>query len=564
MRTPALLFVILLALPIVKASPVDLQAINPVTGTPFSESTPLSVCPRVVGPQDVQVLVTNQFTSPITYRLSAEAPINWNASIEQQVILAAGQAMTISFNLTIPHQTPPGLYFVKITGSSVSDPTQKVELRLPVEILGCYGFKITTEQPARFCIESGPVRLTTNITNVGRLSENVSLSATGNGNVSFSQTSFELSPGSTKSVVVTIKPNEAGPQNFTLIATSSHISNSKDLQLDVEDCWRFEADLQPSELKTCLNRTGSLTLTVKNLGRADTFFVRAPTFNRNPAFNYNFTLPENGSREIIFNMTFVQPGSGIFNITVRSGNESQSQYAAAVVEAEECRDIEITAPETSACSGARAVLNISLTNTGTMVDSYDLYVSTGTLSQNKVTLASGEKRSVSLIVNTTELRTAYINFTANNSKISRMAQIPIRVKECWAVRIEPENVTVCECPATFSLWLKNSGLYADNYTILWNGERSQASLEPGQSLALNFNISDCNVTSAIIPLKIRSQNINLQKNITLSIQSCPLTITGLVVGSGIPLWKAALVAVITLAILAVLVVKFAVLVKESP
>jgi uncharacterized membrane protein len=549
-----LIALIFLAIPTIQAGSVDIQFLNPVTGNFFSDLQPLTVCPRTINSQDVKLVITNHLTFPNTYKLSLILPEGWNGDIEPQITVAGGSTKQVDLNITIPSKTSPGLYFVTILAKS----TDQTQMQLPILILNCYGFEIDIQKPDKFCIEN-PVKIELNITNIGKFSENVSLSAKGNGNVSFSQTNFELNPGNKKSLFVTIKPNQPGIQNITLIATSEHISSLKDMEIEAEDCWKFETQLSPSEIVECLNRTATLNLVVKNLGRPDIFFVSAPSFY------YNFTLPENSSKQIQFNITSMRSGNGSFEISVHSGNDSQPQKIAVVIQAIECSDVKIDIPNVSICNNvSKIAINIILKNTGTMADSFSLTASTGQLNQSRINLASGEEKVIGLTVDTKKLNTAYIELTANNSKISKTVFIPVEIKPCWSVGIEPENVTVCNCPVSFNLQLKNTGLYADNYTIKWDNVSQNVKLEPGQTVPLQLNWSiPCNKTANYsIPIKINSNNVNVQKNISLTVhQSCLANITGFIIGPEIPIWKSAIVAAITILILAILIIKFAVLVK---
>ncbi|NIP40497.1 MAG: hypothetical protein GTN39_03180, partial [Candidatus Aenigmarchaeota archaeon] len=180
-------------------------------------------------------------------------------------------------------------------------------------------------------------------------------------------------------------------------------------------------------------------------------------------------------------------GKTSFNITITSQNYPKlKKTVTGTVEAIECRGIAVIISPASqeVCKGLPVEYEVTVKNTGTVSDTYDLETDMGTLEKNKVSLEAGEIEEVDLTVETEELEFGETLVTVRgvSEEISDQNSVSLTVKNCYSAEfgVSPEKFEVCRGDEiNYTLALKNVGEFEDDYTFaLGDREIGSVSLGP--------------------------------------------------------------------------------------
>ena len=259
-----LAFLFLLA-PAAMAASLDLQV-----STGQQPSARISSCPDTVL-SDIDVLLTNLGGQTDTFELTLDWPADLGF-IKPFQTLASGESANIKpFWITLPYNLEPGIYHAKVTAES-SMTGDKVTKDIEIEILRCRSVMVNIEDNyERSCRETlEPVTYDLVIVNEGKWDETFELSASVDW-ADFTRDTVTVSSGGSEEVSFVLNPPESlasGKHTVFVTARSleSYAVATADGEVELEDCFGFDASLEPGSLTTCVSAGRDFELIITNSG----------------------------------------------------------------------------------------------------------------------------------------------------------------------------------------------------------------------------------------------------------------------------------------------------------
>lgn len=169
-----------------------------------------------------------------------------------------------------------------------------------------------------------------------------------------------------------------------------------------------------------------------------------------------------------------------------------------------------------ACKDLVKYLQANLTNYGLENELVNLSVSVDwiNLSDNLIFLEQNKSKLINLTFQPSENLTSQavvIIAESLNSYASDEKTIQVDIKKCYSSRIDIEKKKYgCPCSTTnYPLNIKNTGLLADNYSVIFGGVEKQLELRPDQSKIINLTVPiDCDEHGVYsIDLEVRFHDI---------------------------------------------------------
>lgn len=519
--------------PLASASGVDITIRQTGTGVAVDSTHPFSTCPLPLTPQYLSIFVKNLGSSPDTYSLKlTNLPTGWTGSIQQDILLAAGQQGKVNLflvNMPSPFSLTPGTYQFGVEARSLSE-GQTDLAAVPVEILTCSAVTVAAAAPSQSLCEEegGSKQYAVEVRNTGRFPETFSLSASVPW-ASLSQATLSLASGEKKNVTATLRPPQEtrGIQNVEIRATSttSFASSRATVSLNVRNCYDFSLNQRSSPAAVCLGKTGSYAVEIKNTGDADSYTFDAPAFakpDRSPV-----TVPAGGVAVVNFTLTPAQVGSSPFTIKAKSSKDpSLNRTVSSSLEARECRGIAaiLSPAEKTVCSGEAVQYTATLKNIGAVEETFTLSASAGTLEKTSVTLKAGESQAVKLSLTPQAIvQGDIVTVTAAADRISSTAHALLTAENCYSATLSltADKTAVCPCSSVqYRVTLENTGKLQDTFTFSYYNTSERVTIRPGTKREAAFSILvSCDARSVEpVTAKAESEKTNLSQTSTLAVR----------------------------------------------
>jgi len=346
-----------------------------------------------------------------------------------------------------------------------------------------------------------PVVYQVKITNVFDQPKTISLSAAGDVRLRSDLPSYiEIGAFETKSITVSFTPigEELGSHRITVKAEGYGASDTDDAVFTVKDCYASGLDLLQQNITICESSVGRVDFLVKNNGQAqDTYrmsLTGIPDALGVSVIDGEMSLSPGASRIGTINVNAFGKDYGIYTLQLNADSYREHVSKQFNVEIKNCYHTTVSVPEVfTTCPDAGLTYTASVKNNGCVRDSYTITLSGSCSAKTTVTafsLEPGQTRDVPITVNSKTQGECDTTITAAGLFDSDSASTHVDVKKCYAVDIEiiPDRVTTCQGePATFDVWVKNTGFYSDVYNVSLNGVNKKL---PKPKLSLASSMED--------------------------------------------------------------------------
>jgi uncharacterized membrane protein len=211
----------------------------------------ISSCPCTAN--TIKVEVENLYRDADTIELSLELPTGWSGFVQPDISLASGESDTVPVYITpTPCDIEPSIYNAvlnvesSITGDEISE-------KIEIETIKCHYVSIDLGETYRdVCQESNEGRVFgVVISNEGKFDEKFMLSTDTDWAI-FSDDTIEISGGEEMTVELILSPPEdvMGVKTISISAQSdsSCAGTSEEVQVNIMNCYDFEATLTPAEV----------------------------------------------------------------------------------------------------------------------------------------------------------------------------------------------------------------------------------------------------------------------------------------------------------------------------
>ena len=214
----------------------------------------VSSCPCT--PNEVKIDVQNLYQKADTISLELDLPDGWGRNqgfVEPEIMLGSGESGTVTLYITPPCDSGVGTHKAVVTATSAMTGNE-VSKTLDIETMKCHYVSLSTDETyIELCqegINDNSVEVV--VENQGKSSESFMLS-TNRDWATFSDSTLEIEAGGSRVVNLVLDPEGLDGTNAVTIKAQSETSYAEDseqLNINVENCFGFEARLTPSEKGT--------------------------------------------------------------------------------------------------------------------------------------------------------------------------------------------------------------------------------------------------------------------------------------------------------------------------
>ncbi|MBI4175705.1 MAG: hypothetical protein HY518_00735 [Candidatus Aenigmarchaeota archaeon] len=484
----------------------------------------VSSCPTVMkgekplNSDDISVLVTNTGASAEAFSLRLEGPDGWPAGfIQPSLLVEPGKTAKVStLWVTVP-DVPPGEHTLNVL---VGSGEESKAVPVSISVLRCRAVELEIADDSKSVCSENPEAVTydVKVTNKGRDKETFALAASA-GWAGLSKNEVTLEPDASESVTLTADPTEvAGVQEIEVTARSlsSYASEKKSVKLEGENCYDFSAVLSPVENSACIEKGASFMVKLENTGtRKDTYAIVLP--EGVSAEDSEITLPSGDMKEMPVSVRPEKSGKMLFEITVKSSNEEGLiKTLSGFIEGLECRDVALVMPKPekdTICSGEELEIPVIIKNQGQAEETFVLSATTsGTFEKTIIKLAPQETETVALRVGTGGLLGAQsisAEVKIEGTDIGDSDSTEITVENCYSAElsVSPEELSVCiPDNAVYSISVRNTGKYADTYTVRMGNSVKEFSLDSGDVISVDLDVELQDAGEQVFSAQLTSEN----------------------------------------------------------
>lgn len=454
------------------------------TGLALS-SEKVSGCPGNAIP--VVLTITNADDVTHTYFLSLEMPEGWespdNGFIQPDITLSSGETDSLTFFVN-PPAVDPGVYSLRVRAKNGEEAYKDLD----VEVLQCHYVSVHAEDMINICEETD-FKYSFSVSNAGKEAEEFGITVSGSWGEDLYKDTLTIGSGGTEEIEIDVtSPTEDGKITVKAESTESYAKTEKVTELDVKKCFDFDASIEPTEASSCLGRAANFIVTVINKGSAtDTYDITSPDWVV-PSQESLMVLPGEERDLGLFAYPEIE-GKTEFEVTVSSsGKLSMKETLKGTVDARECKGVAVIVIPASqeVCRGLEAEFTMTVKNTGTVADVYDLETDLGVFDKNKLDLEVGEIGEAKITVDTEDLDTgeSFLTARATSGDVTDQNMVSLIVKECYSAEfaLTPDEIDVCAGEEVdYTLVLKNTGEFEDEYAFVLDEEEiGTTSLAPGE------------------------------------------------------------------------------------
>jgi len=457
------------------------------------ESKEVSGCPCTTLSNALSVTNTGDTTDTFTFSL--DLPDEWSGFIPPEKSLETGETEELILYITPPCFIEAGVY--KVRAKAESSDGREFFKEFNVEILTCHFVKIDVEEFKKTCM-GFPADYEIRVTNLGKVSETFELAVTTSWGEELLRATMDIDSQKSETFDISVSPPDVGT-HYVTITSESQVSYAKDekrVQLDVENCYDFSLDLQPKESVVCLGGSGKYVLLINNIGsEEDEYNIHGPEWVV-PSQD-SVSIPSNAERSVGLFAYPEREGKNTFEIQVVSSKYPETKKTiSGTVNTIECKDVAIivSPAEGEVCQGLTKEYEVTVKNTGTVSESFDLETTVGALETNKVVLEAGGVEKVKLAVDSSELDFGvnYITVTARSGEVSDQNVVSLVVEDCYLLEFEVEPKVKEACTGDevkYAIYLKNTGKFPEEYTLEVDGETiGVIFLTPDESKTVNTTL----------------------------------------------------------------------------
>ena len=558
---------------------------------------------------DIDIFNDGKFTE--TFDLSAS--VEWADFSSDRVTISPEGSETVSLVLTPPSDLSAGSHTVFITARSTesyAETTSSVE----IEAIDCFDFDVSIDpQTQTTCLGVGS-DFELIVTNNGGGEDEYSLTVPEW--VFPEETSFVLDAGSEKIIMLTVLPEELGIKTFDVSVESvrDQTASPKTVTgtISVEECRGVAVIAAPSKVDTCKGEELEFVVSVKNTGSQVGLFEVTSTFGVLDSDSLELNAGESKSVELTVDTSELPDGTVTIDVTAKDGPIDDT--ASIEVNVQDCfaAELNVQPDEVTICPGATIPYTIRITNTGKETDTYTVEYADQT---KTVTLEPGDFEAliydfqIPFIEEGRYLFTVEVDSVGGESLLDE-SEINMRSSDtCYGVVLEDDaGIVEVGKATTVEIKVLNTGEQSETFEISktdgpdWvfiepstvkvaGGEEELVFLylSPGFGTAQGDYTVDIKATSAnaedvltvmiIVPEDITEVEIPTEppeepegngdqpaeeENVSINVTT-PDDDGSPITGGAIedrPFWKTAAVALIALIIVAILVLRFILLLKK--
>lgn len=364
---------------------------------------------------------------------------------------------------------------------------------------------------------------------------------------SIAPSTVEVGPGETETVFLWLQPPatmEPGDYGFDVTVRSSNTGEEVTERgtLTVLSCRDVDLSVDQQEKTACRGETAEYAVEVTNAGEAEeTYALSASAGAIEPQ---EVTLAPGESQTVTLSALSDREAEETIEVYAESTESYASADTAVVFRAERCKDVDLflTPSEQNVCRGEAANYKITVRNTGSVQDSYELSTNVEGANVQDITLGPGEDRTFEMDVredvgtHTVVARVLSKTLDIEPLRVSRDADLS--VENCYDATIESQGDNQIQIGQQNRTLLQfniiNAGTRANNYTASFDGpdwtdiRPVEAELAPGEHVPVYLYVapdyfSEQGTYTGKLVVEDQSGNVNRVVNVDITVGNETIT-----------------------------------------
>lgn len=358
------------------------------------------------------------------------------------------------------------------------------------------------------------------ITNSGAVSDRYALSSSNPSEVTIAPDNVpqtgQLEPGETETAQVWYNPDvgkDAGVYTFTVTATSRASGEKYSVDATVEVIKDHKVDVQVVDTKSgCLGETTSYTVEVTNNGiQQEEFSLKARAGSLSQK---KVNLAPGETREVTLTISSDTAGEQNFNVVAASTTSYAQDIESVSYVTNVCYDgdVQVQPQNMDAAAFGEAEFNVTVRNTGTENNTWNLNSNVGTFSDSELEIPGQGSEPVTLTVEPETLGQQSVEVTARSAvgNIERVGSGTLNVRNGMSstVTFEDDTTTVCEDEdVELDAEIENDGEADETFDLAVNrGELSDdtVELEVGDDQTVEVELDSENLSTGTHTVNLSS------------------------------------------------------------
>jgi uncharacterized membrane protein len=557
-----------------------------------------NVCAESGEPATFSVDLINNGKFDETFLVSAS--VDWADLSKDRVTVGTGRTETVSLVVDPPAGMARGKHTIYITARSVESYATKT---VPVEIsiTDCFSFDARLEPESQSACIQEPKTFDLIITNTGDLEDEFEITAP---DWIMSQYDKVVIRGKeSQAIELTALPEELGLHTFEVSVKSVRDKDADRLILkgaiNSDECRAVAVILDPDEKTACIGDEAKFSVNIKNTGTQKGTFALETTFGELEADEIELAAGDSKTIILTVDTSDLPEGTVVTDVTASDGPISDTSSVELKVDTCFLAELTTQPDNVTVCPGARIPYTIKVKNTGKQTDEYQLEFGD---KKTNVTLSPGDTHTISYDYTLPEVdEGSYIFEVKLKSKggivMTSESSVTVKASEvCYGVELidDPGIVEVGKA-TTVEVTIRNTGEQSDTFLVTALEAPEWVFIEPTEvhlggkeegfiyiyaspgfstpmgQYTVKLNAASEHASDELTVLITVPENItavppttpggNISINVTHPSDNGSGSITGGVVEER-PFWKTAAVALIALIIVAILVLRFVLLLKK--
>ncbi|NOR85935.1 hypothetical protein GQ473_07525 [archaeon] len=494
------------------------QAFAATTGVNIEmTSASASLCPS--NTEYIMGHITNNGDILETYTLSSDN--SWATIAPDKITLNSGETKEFHvyitpFNLDAQPTTYP--ISIKATGSTSSD----FEI-ITLTLLKCHGVKIAPEKSAdTLCIGDRKTYDVT-ITNYGGVTEIYDITST-TGTLLDKQVTLDADESKTITIAIDAT-KEKQIVEITAQSRTSYATAKETMDISGINCYNSKIQTTPETKTMCVEESSTYTVKIENLGTKDDTYTLSTDFGELDTETINIGAGETKTATLT-----VQPKDmGVYDINVNAKSLHSDMNSKVRLSAINCKGIAVLTipPEMTVCKGTTARYMITMKNTGSKEDTFNITSTKGIVSENIISIGSGEIKNTYIEIDTNNLDFTTYDFEVTaKSTIEDSAKGSFTVENCYGEDLIIEDAMKSTCAgndAVYAVTVKNTGKNDDSYALSVKGaigifETENLTINAFEEKTVMLTIKSDKDSVGDKTIEITSQSSHVSETITVNLE----------------------------------------------
>ena len=440
------------------------QAFATTTGVNIElTSASASLCPS--NTEYIMGHITNNGDATETYTLSSDN--SWATIAPDKITLNAGETKEFHVYITpFNLDAQPTTYPISITAQGTESSDSEI---ITLTLLKCHGVEIAPEKSSdTLCIGDRKTYDLT-ITNYGGVTEVYDITSN-IGTIIDKQVTLDSDESKTITIAIDAVTEKQTIQ-ITAKSKTSYATVTETMEITGINCYNSKIQTTPETKTMCVDESSTYTVEIQNLGTKDDTYTLSTDFGELDTASVDIVAGETKTATL----TVLPTDLGTYDININANSLHSDMNSKVRLSAINCKGIAVLTipPEMTVCKGTTARYMITMKNTGSREDTFNITSTKGIVSEDIITIGSGEIKNTYVEIDTNDFDFTTYDFEVSaKSTIEDTAKGSFTVENCYGEELVVEDAMKSTCAgkeAVYAITVKNTGKNDDTYVLSITG-----------------------------------------------------------------------------------------------